>query len=241
MIKINPKYWQVSIIAAIIPFVMLNAGCFLFSSTTGKLIAVEENVDFLIESMESLNATNSDFEVKLKELISENERLSEEHEGYKEIKEELLEARNSISEINQKLIALDYKLSIKDEEEKNVYRKDTIVEKAKKVEKRISSPKKVGKKKERVEVSKKKPAKKKPAKEKRTKEKLTKETQDMLKSSLVEKLFNRAKTLYRQGKYEEAIAKWERALVLDPTKIDAMFNIEVAKDRIKEKQSKSEE
>ncbi len=217
---------------------MFNAGCFLFSSTTGRLMAVEEKVDFLIESMESLNVTSNDFEVMLKELISENERLSEEHEGYreiqegyKEIQEELLEAKNSIFEINQKLIVLDYKLSIKDEEEKNVYRLDNIVEKAKKVEK----------KKERLKVSKKKPAKIKPTKEKPAKEKLTKETQDMLKSSLVEKLFNRAKTLYRQGKYEEAIAKWERALVLDPTKIDAMFNIEVAKDRIKERQIKSEE
>lgn len=62
---------------------------------------------------------------------------------------------------------------------------------------------------------------------------LTKETK---KTSPVEDLLDKAIQLYRQEKFEEAIAKWEEVLALDPNKLEAKFNIEIAQDRIKEKQ-----
>ncbi len=54
-------------------------------------------------------------------------------------------------------------------------------------------------------------------------------------ASLAEDLLDEAIKLYRQGKFEEAIAKWEEALARDPGKLEAKFNIEIARDRIKEK------
>ena len=60
--------------------------------------------------------------------------------------------------------------------------------------------------------------------------------QENRKSSLVEELLNKAIRLYREEHFEEAIAKWEEVLALDPSKLEAKFNIEIAQDRIKEKQ-----
>ncbi len=65
---------------------------------------------------------------------------------------------------------------------------------------------------------------------------LIKETQEKRKSSLVEELLDDAIRLYREEHFEDAIAKWEEVLVLDPSKLEAKFNIEIAQDRIKEKQ-----
>jgi hypothetical protein len=65
---------------------------------------------------------------------------------------------------------------------------------------------------------------------------LIKETQEKRKSSLVEELLDNAIRLYREEHFEDAIAKWEEVLVLDPGKLEAKFNIEIAQDRIKEKQ-----
>ncbi len=55
-------------------------------------------------------------------------------------------------------------------------------------------------------------------------------------TSLTEDLLDEAIELYRQGKFEEAITKWEEVLAHDPSKLEAKFNIEIAKDRIKEKE-----
>jgi predicted nuclease with TOPRIM domain len=65
---------------------------------------------------------------------------------------------------------------------------------------------------------------------------LIKETQENRKSSLVEELLDKAIRLYREESFEDAIAKWEEVLALDPSKLEAKFNIEIAQDRIKEKQ-----
>jgi tetratricopeptide (TPR) repeat protein len=64
-------------------------------------------------------------------------------------------------------------------------------------------------------------------------ENLTKETQE---TSPVEDLLDKAIQLYREENFEEAIAKWEEVLALDPSKLEAKFNIEIAQDRLKEKQ-----
>ena len=69
-----------------------------------------------------------------------------------------------------------------------------------------------------------------------SRESLIKETQEERKSSLVQDLLNKAIHLYREGRFDDAIAKWKEVLVLDPSKLEAKFNIEIAQDRIKEKQ-----
>ncbi len=55
-------------------------------------------------------------------------------------------------------------------------------------------------------------------------------------TKLTEELLDGAIKLYRQQKFKEAISKWEEVLAHNPGKLDAKFHIEIAKDRIKEKQ-----
>ena len=49
----------------------------------------------------------------------------------------------------------------------------------------------------------------------------------------LQKLLDEALTLYRDGIYSEAITKWEEVLVIDPENIEAKFNIEIAKEKMK--------
>jgi len=55
-------------------------------------------------------------------------------------------------------------------------------------------------------------------------------------TNLTEELLDGAIILYRQQKFEEAILKWEEILARDPGKLEAKFYIEIANDRIKEKE-----
>lgn len=65
--------------------------------------------------------------------------------------------------------------------------------------------------------------------------KLFKDERDMIKSTVsIDDLLDEAIQLYREEEFEEAIAKWEKVLALDPSKLEAKFNIEIAQDRIEE-------
>ncbi len=55
-------------------------------------------------------------------------------------------------------------------------------------------------------------------------------------TSLTEELLDDAIILYRQQKFEEDISKWEEVLARNPGKLEAKFYIEIANDRIKEKE-----
>ncbi len=55
-------------------------------------------------------------------------------------------------------------------------------------------------------------------------------------TNLTEELLDDAIKLYRQQKFEEAISKWEEVLARNPGKLEAKFYIEIANDRIKEKE-----
>lgn len=50
---------------------------------------------------------------------------------------------------------------------------------------------------------------------------------------VLQKLLDQALVCYRDGHYNEAIDKWEEVLVLDPENLEAKFNIEIAKEKIK--------
>ncbi len=54
----------------------------------------------------------------------------------------------------------------------------------------------------------------------------------------LQKLLDDALTLYRDGNYKEAIAKWEEVLVIDTENLEAKFNIEIAKEKMKSTQEK---
>jgi tetratricopeptide (TPR) repeat protein len=55
----------------------------------------------------------------------------------------------------------------------------------------------------------------------------------------IDDLLDVAIQLYREEEFEAAIEKWKEVLALDPSKIEAKFNIEIAQDRIKERRSKA--
>ena len=69
---------------------------------------------------------------------------------------------------------------------------------------------------------------KKPEDDKKIAELVAKQTKEALQKSL-----DGALQLYRKGNYKEAISKWEEALILDPENLEAKFNIEIAKEKIK--------
>lgn len=50
---------------------------------------------------------------------------------------------------------------------------------------------------------------------------------------VLQKLLDEALLLYRDGHYKDAIGKWEEVLVIDPENLEAKFNIEIAKEKIK--------
>ncbi len=61
-----------------------------------------------------------------------------------------------------------------------------------------------------------------------------KETQKKENSSHT--LSDKAIELYSAGNFEDAISYWEETLKLDPTNLEAKFNIEIAKDRLRVKE-----
>ena len=44
---------------------------------------------------------------------------------------------------------------------------------------------------------------------------------------------DKALALYREGNYKAAVSKWEEVLIRDPENLEAKFNIEIAKEKIK--------
>ncbi len=243
MTKIHSKYWYVHT-TVIISLVLFNAGCsqFQFKRFTffkkNKINTLEEKFDVLSNKMESLNATNYDLKKKLSDLILEKERLNEEYTHLKskqsaietkqelqntkfnDLQEELSGTKNSLQEIKKQLAMVETdknKIKAQLEELETLYSKPT------KIETGIARTTTIGGKTNDAEKS---------------RESIIKETQEKRKSFLTEDLLDKAIQFYRQGKYEEAIAKWEEVLALDPSKLEAKFNIEIAQDRNKEKEIK---
>jgi tetratricopeptide (TPR) repeat protein len=243
MVKILSKHWHVCVIV-IIFLGLLNAGCsrfqfkkFTFGRKDKTNTNLEEKVDALSNRITSLAAINYDLKKKLNELQQEKGWLNKEYIQLKNkqsaiettqklqnteqnnLQKELLRTKNSLQEINKKLALVETdKNKIKTQLEKLEY----IYSKS---DKDTTSPATVVEKVNDTEKSRKS---------------LIKETQKKRKTSLVEDLLDKAIQLYRQGKFEEAIAKWKEALALDPGKLEAKFNIEIARDRIKEKEIQKE-
>lgn len=176
--------------------------------------------------------------------IQKNER--------KELKQGLLETKSSLQKINHKVAIIESdKNKIKEQMEEltTLYTQSikakkkappsrVVAEKKEETKKEVSHPKANIENKEKAEklVTPSKDVAKKTNVTGKSRESAIKETQEKLKSNLVEELLNKAIVSYREGKFEAAITKWEEALALDPGKLEAMFNIEIAQDKIKEKQ-----
>ena len=246
MVKILSKHWHVCVIV-IISLGLLNAGCsrfqfkrFTFGRKDKTNTTLEEKVDALSNRITSLAAINYDLKKKLNELQQEKKRLNKEYIQLKNkqsaiettqklqntqqnsFQEELLRTKKSLQKITKKLTLVETdknKIKTQLEDLETLYSESTDVDKD------ATRPTAVVEKVKGPEKSRKS---------------LIKETQKQRKISLVEDLLDKAIQLYRQGKFEEAIAKWKEVLALDPGKLEAKFNIEIARDRIKEKEIQKE-
>ena len=247
MNKTNSKYWTI-FTTVIIAFVLLNSGCLqlekysFWQSKTKRMNILEEKVESLSNNIGSLTTENYELKKNLSELETVKNQLNEEYTQIKDkqiaietaqtsqnkarsrLEDELVETRNLLENIKQQLAIVE-----KD--------KNNLKAKLEKLEASSAKTAKTGKtaKTETVAV-KTTDTEEEISNTDKSRETLIKETQEKRKTSLTEDLLDKAINLYREEKFEEAIAKWEDVLALDPSKLEAKFNIEIAQDRIKEKQ-----
>ena len=217
---------------------LVNSGCYQLNKGTlwknqdqSRSISKEERIDTLEEKVEILSyslgdLTTENYELKknFSELETVKSQLNKEYTQIKNkqaaldktqvsnnitrnhLKGELAETKIALEKIRRQLVQME-------SEKRNLKAKLEILEATREAN---TQPKK-----DHTDQSRKD---------------LIKETQEQLKLSLVDDLLDKAIRLYREEHFEGAIGKWEEILVLDPGKLEAKFNIEIAQDRIKEKQ-----
>jgi tetratricopeptide (TPR) repeat protein len=197
---------------------------------------LEEKVESLSNNIGSLTTENYELRQSLSELETVKNQLNEEYTQIKDkqisietdqasqneargrLESELVETRNLLENIKQQL-------AIVEKDRNNIKAK---LERLESSRVKAAETEAVAAKATDAEEGKGNAGK--------SRESLIKETQEKRKLSLVEDLLDKAIQLYRQEKFEEAITRWEEVLALDPSKLEAKFNIEIAQDRIKEKQ-----
>lgn len=241
MINRNRIFLQSILTAILLGF--LNAGCTQWENfSTGKTKRIgilEEQVIMLSDKVESLDSKNDELATTLNESHKQEQETEPIHEEYIQLKnklagleeaqeshlnensrlqEELSETRNQILEIREQLISVETdKDNIKDQlvELETAYEK-LLIKESQSIDTTVKVEKEV------AEVG------------PENRESLTKKTQKKLEASLIEDLLDKAINLYRQGKFEDAIARWEEVLTLNPEIHEAKFNIEIAQDKIQE-------
>jgi len=238
MKKISSKYLSI-LTTVIITLGLFNSGCLnskkfsLRQSKTERINILEEKVESLSYNMGSLTTENSELKKSLVDLETVKNQLDKEYTQIVDKQNSLEAAQTSQSEARRRLA--DELAETKNLLEK-VKQQLTVVEQDKNS---------LREKLEKLEASHAEPAEAEAVAAKATADDEEKGnadenregmTQEKQKTALVEDLLDNAIQLYRQEKFEEAIAKWEKALALDPSKLEAKFNIEIAQDRIKEKQ-----
>jgi tetratricopeptide (TPR) repeat protein len=227
MVKILSKYGHIYA-TVIISLGLFNAGCSQFHfkkfnfGKKDKTNTLEEKVDALSNRIASLVAINDDLKRKLNDLNQEKELLNEEYTQLKD--------KQSAIETTQKLQNTEHKSL----QEELIKTKNMLQEITKKLTLVETDKNKIKTQLEQLALYSKSTNVEKVNDTEKSKKSLTKETQKHQATSVVEALLDKAIQLYRQGKFEDAIAKWEEVLELDPSKLEAKFNIEIARDRIKE-------
>jgi len=240
MKKISSKYLSI-LTTVIITLGLFNSGCLnskkfsLRQSKTERINILEEKVESLSYNIGSLTTENSELKKGLVDLETVKNQLDKEYTQIVDKQNALEAAQTSQSEARRRLA--DELAETKDMLEK-VKQQLTVVEQDKNG---------LREKLEKLEASRAEPAEAVAAtttaddKEKGIADENRDDmTQEKQKTALVEDMLDKAIQLYRQERFEEAIEKWEKALALDPSKLEAKFNIEIAQDRIKEKQVKED-
>ncbi len=250
----NTKSSKYLLISTLVIFIgLLNSGCFKATksllrkdksespvkshgSKEDRMNALEEKVATLSYSMGSLTTQNYELKKNFKELEAIKSQLNEEYTKIKDTQASLekTQASNKTARNRLKGELAKTKVAL----EKNKQQLVKMASEANSLKAKLKT----------LELARKKAAQAEEVVDKTTnietgsdytrqsRKNLIKETQENRKTTLVEELLNKAIRLYREEHFEEAIAKWNEVLVLDPSKLEAKFNIEIAQDRIKEKQ-----
>ncbi len=142
--------------------------------------------------------------------------ISDTQANLAELSKRLSEIEKAKSDLQNQILALQAQKSRTSGGSAIEQRSETMKEEAKEI---------VGKGREMAREIK---TEKKPEDDKKIAELVAKQTKEALQKSL-----DGALQLYRKGNYKEAISKWEEALILDPENLEAKFNIEIAKEKIK--------
>jgi len=238
MKKKSAKYWY--ILTTVIIFLgLFNSGCLqlekfsLGQSKTERINILEEEVESLSNNIGSLTTENYELKNNLIKLETVKNQLNKENTQIKDKQIAIEAAQTSQNKVRNKLegeLAETKNLLEKVKQQLTLIENDRNNLKAK-LEKLEASR---GETAETEAVAAKTTvAEEEEGSVEENMENLTKETQE---TSPVEDLLDKAIQLYREENFGEAIAKWEEVLALDPSKLEAKFNIEIAQDRIKEKQ-----
>ncbi len=245
----NSKYLLISTLIIFIG--LLNSGCFKAtksflrkdnsesqsrSSKEDRMSVLEEKVATLSYSLGSLTTENYELRKNFSELDAVKSQLSKEYTQIKDIQASLEKTQASNKTARNRLKGTLAKTKVALEKNKQKLVKmasemNSLKAKLKTLEsvrKTATQAEEAVNKTTNIETEKNYTG--------QSRNNLIKKTQENRKTSLVEELLNKAIRLYREESFEEAISKWEEVLVLDPSKLDAKFNIEIAQDRIKEKQ-----
>ena len=230
MKKMSSKYWYI-LTTVIISLGLFNSGCLQLEkfslggqSKTERINILEEEVESLSNNIGSLTTENYELKKNVVKLETAKNQLNNKYTQIKDkqiaieaaqtsqnkirknLEEELAETKDLLGKVKQQLAIV--------ENDKNNLK--TKLEK-------LGAPREKAAEEEKGNVG-------------ENRENLAQETQETQETSPVEDLLDKAIQLYREENFEEAIAKWEEVLALDPSKLEAKFNIEIAQDRIKEKQ-----
>ena len=223
MKKMSSKYWYI-LTTVIISLGLFNSGCYQLKfgqKKTERINILEEEVESLSNNIGSLTTENYELKKDLVKLETAKNQLNKEYTQLKDKQIAIEAAQTSQNEVRKNL---EEELAETKDLLGKVKQQLAIVENDKnnlktKLEK-LGAPREKAAEEEKGNVG-------------EIMENLTKETQE---TSPVEDLLDKAIQLYREENFEEAIAKWEEVLALDPSKLEAKFNIEIAQDRLKEKQ-----
>ncbi len=223
MKKMSSKYWYI-LTTVIISLGLFNSGCYQLKfgqKKTERINILEGEVESLSNNIGSLTTENYELKKDLVKLEAARNQLNKEYTQIKDKQIAIEEAQASQNKVRENLegeLAETKDLLGKIKQQLAIVENDKNNLKAKLG--KLEAPGEKVAEEEKDDVG-------------EIMENLTKETQE---TSPAEDLLDKAIQLYREEKFEEAIAKWEEVIALDPSKLEAKFNIEIAQDRIKEKQ-----
>ena len=227
MKKMSSKYWYI-LTTVIISLGLFNSGCLQLEkfslggqSKAERINILEEEVESLSNNIGSLTTENYELRKNVVKLETAKNQLNNKYTQIKDKQIAIEAAQTSQNKIRKNL---EEELAETKDLLGKVKQQLAIVENDKnnlktKLEK-LGAPREKAAEEEKGNVG-------------ENRENLAQETQE---TSPVEDLLDKAIQLYREENFEEAIAKWEEVIALDPSKLEAKFNIEIAQDRIKEKQ-----